>query len=270
MKKRVYPVLWGVSVLLAACTTTDLSAPVEDRSVNAPPSVQVPVGDTAPVGAGYHRVVKGDTLYRISRNAGYTVGDVAAWNNIANPAEINVGQVLRIVPPGVEPVRAVPVQTASVTDARGGVQTVQPVAPVVAPVAVPVSAPQSGVREVSGLRWSWPVTGAILRAFDEQTKGIDIEGTEGKRVLAAADGRVIYSGKMAGYGNLVIVKHSEDLLTAYAHNKTNLVSQESKVSRGTVVAEMGSSGADGVRLHFEVRLHGKPVDPLNYLPAPGR
>jgi len=99
-----------------------------------------------------------------------------------------------------------------------------------------------------------------------QSKGIDIGGTEGQRVLAAADGRVIYSGTMNGYGNLVIVKHNDYLLSAYAHNRTNVVSQGSAVSRGQQVAEMGKSGTDTVKLRFEIRRQGKPVDPLGYLP----
>ena len=114
----------------------------------------------------------------------------------------------------------------------------------------------------------WPARGAVLAAFDEvKNKGLDIAGALGDPVLAAADGRVVYVGAgLRGYGNLIIVKHNATYLTAYAHNQTLLVKEDQTVRRGQKIAEMGSSDADRVKLHFEVRRQGRPVDPARYLP----
>ena len=119
------------------------------------------------------------------------------------------------------------------------------------------------------INWIWPANGAVLAGFDEvKNKGLDIGGTAGEPVLAAADGRVVYVGAgLRGYGNLIILKHDNVFLTAYAHNRTLLVKEDQSVSKGQKIAEMGSSDSDHVKLHFEVRRQGKPVDPAKYLPA---
>lgn len=254
MKRYVYPLLVTVCAGLAACSTSETQAPIEDRSLGA--AIARPVA-----GPGYYSVMKGDTLYRISRIYGQSVSDLVAWNNLGNANEINEGQLLRVVPPGTDEVS---VQTASVSDAGS---EVQPIGTVAAEKAADQENGADGAsRTVEGIAWAWPASGSILRGFSEQSKGVDIGGTEGQKVLAAAEGRVIYAGTMDGYGNLVIIKHSDDLLSAYAHNSRNLVAQGSSVSRGQQVAEMGRSGTDAVKLHFEVRRQGKPVDPLTYLP----
>lgn len=259
MKRHVYPLLVTVCAGLAACSTSETQAPIEDRSVGA--AIARPVA-----GPGYYSVMKGDTLYRISRIYGQSVSDLAAWNHLGDANAINEGQLLRVVPPGAE---GTAVQTASVSDAGS---EVQPIGATGSPAdAEKTVSPENGaadgaLRTVEGVAWAWPASGNILRGFSEQSKGVDIDGTEGQKVLAAADGRVIYAGTMDGYGNLVIIKHSDDLLSAYAHNSRNLVAQGSSVSRGQQVAEMGRSGTDAVKLHFEVRRQGKPVDPLTYLP----
>jgi lipoprotein NlpD len=277
MKRIVYPLLIAVSMGLAACSTSETQAPIDDRSVgvtpvssSAPAPAPAPVSaSVAPSGPGYYTVAKGDNLYRISLAHGQKVSDLVAWNNLADAAVINEGQVLRVAPPGTG---GAAVQTAAVGDSTRDVQ------PVPASTAQPTAAPSESAvasggaataatgatRE--GIVWAWPAEGKILRPFSTQSKGIDIDGKKGQKVLAAADGRVIYSGTMSGYGNLVIIKHNDELLSAYAHNTTNLVSQGNAVSRGQPVAEMGSSGTDAVKLHFEVRRQGKPDDPLTYLP----
>ncbi len=251
MKRLAYPLLVTVCVGLAACSTSETQAPIDDLSIGAK-AVQ-------PVGPGYYTVTKGDTLYRISRTYGHSVADLVAWNSLGDANAINEGQVLRVVPPGTD-AAATTVQTASVTDDQ---RDVQPISDTAATSNTVVE----GTKEVNGVVWAWPANGKVINGFTEgQTKGIDIAGTQGQKVYAAAEGRVIYSGTMNGYGNLVIIKHSDELLTAYAHNSRNLVSQGSSVSRGDEIAEMGSSGTDTVKLHFEVRRQGKPVDPLGYLP----
>ena len=119
------------------------------------------------------------------------------------------------------------------------------------------------------LGWIWPAGGSVLAGFDEsKNKGVDLGGNAGDPVLAAADGKVVYAGAgLRGYGNLIILKHNNIYLTAYAHNQTLLVKEDQSVKKGQKIAEMGNSDADRVKLHFEVRRQGKPVDPAKYLPA---
>jgi lipoprotein NlpD len=119
------------------------------------------------------------------------------------------------------------------------------------------------------LSWMWPSDGKIVATFDEgKNKGIDIAGKMGQQVMAAGSGKVMYAGSgIRGYGNLVIVKHSNSLLSAYAHNRTILVKEGQNVTKGQPIAEMGDSDADAVKLHFEIRQQGKPVDPAKFLPS---
>jgi lipoprotein NlpD len=139
----------------------------------------------------------------------------------------------------------------------------------VAPASAAPTAVQPAASAASGLSWIWPVNGPVLAGFDElKNKGLDLGGKVGEPVLAAADGRVVYVGAgLRGYGNLIILKHNSTYLTAYAHNKTLLVKEDQAVRKGQKIAEMGNSDADRVKLHFEVRRQGKPVDPVKYLPA---
>lgn len=272
---------------LSACATRLDNAPVVDRSVSqpgapgvlaggAPAPASVPLGPPPP---GYYRVKPGDTLYRIALNYGQNYRDIAAWNNLSDPNQIEVDQLLRVVPPGTTPTAAGPgVSTAPV--AGIGIQS----APLAPPPASSTSAPVAGSVAGAGpaqavppasaaaadtLDMVWPAHGAILQTFDDaKNKGIDIGGTLGDPVVAAADGRVVYAGSgLRGYGNLIIVKHNATFLTAYAHNQSLLVKEGDAVVRGQKIATMGSSDADHVMLHFEVRKQGKPVDPMKYLPA---
>lgn len=127
--------------------------------------------------------------------------------------------------------------------------------------------PQAGVADDGGVDWMWPAEGKLLSAFDAGKKGIDIAGKMGQPIMAAGSGKVLYAGRMRGYGNLVIVKHTNSLLSAYAHGKTILVKEGQTVSKGQKIAEMGNSDTDTVKLHFEIRQQGKPVDPSKYLPS---
>ncbi len=258
----------SLAALLSACGSSPRTpAPVEDRVAQR----QAPVAsDSKPLpGAenagkpGYYTVQKGDTLMRIGLDHGQAWRDLARWNNLSNPDLIEVGQVLRVAPPGAS------VETSGVV--------VRPIAPsangsasAAAPARAPASAPQAGngaaLEEAS---FAWPANGQVVQGFDEaKNKGIDIAGKAGDPVLAAADGQVVYAGAgLRGYGNLVILKHDNTYLTAYAHNQKLLVKEDQKVRRGDKIAEMGSSDADRVKLHFEVRRQGKPVDPAKYLAA---
>ncbi len=273
MKKRIERFSgWALSALLlavlAACSSSPRQpAPVEDR-VGGRPAAGVVDPKTLP-GAenagkpGYYTVQKGDTLTRIGLDNGQAWRDLARWNNLTNPDVIEVGQVLRVAPPGAA------VETSGVV--------VRPVSPTGAPSANGTAAASNGTAKsgapaaaaAEDFSFAWPANGQVVAGFDEaKNKGIDITGKAGDPVLAAADGQVVYAGAgLRGYGNLIIVKHNNTYLTAYAHNQKLLVKEDQKVRKGEKIAEMGSSDADRVKLHFEVRRQGKPVDPARYLAA---
>jgi len=204
------------------------------------------------------------------------------WNNLSNPNLIEVGQAIRIVPPGVDPATATsrPVTTARVEtrslETKPGSATVPQSGAASAPAASASGASSAPVREAAGPRegdddinWAWPATTPVSTPFDEaRSKGLVFRGKPGDPVYAAADGRVVYAGSgLRGYGNLVILKHNATYLTAYAHNQTLLVKDDQQVKRGQKIAEMGSTDADGVQLHFEIRKQGRPIDPARLLPA---
>ena len=206
---------------------------------------------------GYHVVQAGETLYGISFRYGLRYQDVAAWNQLDDASVIEVGQRLRLRPPSV--VTASPIPRAPV--------------PSTAPVSPPVVAtpPRPTAPAAAGApAWRWPTSGQIIGRFvagDPTQQGIDIAGNAGQAVIAAADGVVVYSGAgLVGYGELIIIKHNDQWLSAYAHNRKRLVAEGARIKAGDVVAEMGRSGAIRDMLHFEIRLNGKPVDPLQYLP----
>lgn len=263
--------LAGTALILGACTTVKPHrAPVEDRS-SVPPAVTAPAPASAepkpaPVveapKPGSYTVKPGDTLLRIALDHGISSRDLARWNGLDNPNLIEVGQVLRVVPPGNGEAR--PVTTPRIDskplDAKPGV------AAPAGPVAV-APAPSTAPAEPD-LNWGWPANGGLVAAFDEQrNKGLGIAGKAGDPVLAAADGRVMYAGSgLRGYGNMVIIKHNDTYLSAYAHNQTLLVKEDQVVKKGQPIAEMGSSDTDQVKLHFEIRRKGKPVDPARLLP----
>ena len=286
-----------VAMLLAGCGSSPLStAPVEDRgTVTSRPgtapvtTASTNVGDAPkPLpGAenagkpGYYTVKPGDTLIRIGLDTGQNFRDIVRWNNLENPNLIEVGQVLRIVPPtsdnplvvtrpvtsgsAVTSTVAAPVRPVSAASAAAAAASAP--APATAPVAAG-SSPQIATAE-DDVAWIWPAQGRLIAGFDEvKNKGYDIDGKVGDPIIAAGDGRVVYAGAgLRGYGNLIILKHNNTYLTAYAHNQTLLVKEDQSVRKGQKIAEMGSSDADRVKLHFEIRRQGKPVDPSRYLPA---
>jgi lipoprotein NlpD len=280
-------------------------APVVDRT-GAPLGTQGAQA-TAPIGPpppGYYRVKPGDTLYRIALENGQNYRDIAAWNNITNPNQIEVDQLVRVVPPGAN-VAAVTPGVATAPIVGGGVQT-QPLAgstygapqpgvttgttaqpPVYGPSSGMGAAPGAAAGAATGAAMGaapgldssaaapvgqpafiWPARGPVIGTFDDaKNKGLNIGGAAGDTVSASADGRVVYSGNgLRGYGNLIIIKHDATFLTAYAHNRALMVKEGDAVTKGQKIAEMGNSDSDRVMLHFEVRRQGKPVDPLKYLP----
>ena len=296
-------------VLLGGCATPADKAPVEDRKPPKPaarlpaaPASATDAGQgsaavTEPARAlpgaenagkpGYYTVKPGDTMIRIGLDNGQNWRDVVRWNAIDNPNLIEVGQVLRVVPPNVDAAavasRSVvaPKVDARPLDARpaasavvaGGGSSGAASAPAPAPASATAPAatpPVAAARDADDdVTWSWPSLGAVATGFEEgRYKGLAIIGKAGDPVLAAADGRVVYAGSgLRGYGNLVIVKHNNTYLTAYAHNQALMVKEDQAVRRGQKIAEMGASDADRVQLHFEIRRLGKPIDPAKLLPT---
>jgi len=240
---------------------------------------------------GYYTVKPGDTMIRIGLDNGQNWRDIVRWNSLENPNVIEVGQVLRVVAPGTDATAVVtrPVAPSAVVAgaplaAASGAALRAASAPVAAapmtvtpPITVPAPLPAAPTIAASpppaltgdeNVVWIWPAQGSLLAAFDEaKNKGLDIAGKAGDPVVASADGRVVYAGAgLRGYGNLVILKHNNTFLTAYAHNRSLMVKEDQNVKRGQKIAEMGESDADSVKLHFEIRRQGKPVDPARYLP----
>ena len=295
--------LWLVlcALFMVGCSSTRNKAPVEQRVAVAPagaataptpaptpvmPPAELPGAENAGK-PGYYTVKPGDTLRKVAEVSGQNWRDIARWNNLDNPNVVEVGQVLRVVPPVIEPeavaVRPVPgagrVETKPL-DAKPSAPPVAsaPSAPAAAGAATAATAATAPAAPAAGTAlaretdddvvWVWPASGAVVAGFDEgRNKGLTIIGVAGDPVLAAADGRVVYAGSsLRGYGNLVIVKHNETYLTAYAHNQVLLVKDDQVVRRGQRIAEMGSTDAQRVQLHFEIRRQGKPIDPAKLLP----
>ncbi len=289
----------GAAALLSACGSRVVNrAPIEERvpitgfeaGAAVQPAAQQAPGFENAGRAGYYTVKPGDTMIRIGLESGQSWRDIARWNGLVNPNVIEVGQVLRVVPPfgaTVPPATVIggpkpgTVAAGTVTSAgTSGGATVTPITSsgvtttAVAPASVgalPVPPAQGGANAPAvdeEVAMIWPASGSLLSGFDEvKNKGLDIGGAAGDPVLAAADGRVVYVGSsLRGYGNLIILKHNNTYLTAYAHNQALLVKEDQTVRKGQKIAEMGNSDADRVKLHFEVRRQGKPVDPVKYLP----
>ncbi len=250
-------------LLLAACGGGSL-APVNEHSTSA----RHPQG-------GYREVLAGDTLYSIAWESGRDYRDLAAWNRITAPYVIKPGQKLRLYPPS----------NASL-ERRG-------VAPSPAPIPTPPSQRtaiveklperkkppqeksaetnkhQSPLGHAPSVSWTWPATGALLDRYaaNGPNKGIDIGGKKGQPIMATAAGQVVYQGSgLRGYGQLIIIKHNADFLSAYAHCDRIYVKEGNVIKGGQKIADMGNSGTDRVKLHFEIRYRGTPVDPQIYLP----
>ena len=299
------------AALLAACASKT-SAPIVDRSPGgATPAAKPPAATPAPPsGPEFYTVKRGDTLYSIALDHGQDYRDVAAWNNIANVNVIQVGQVLRVVPPGAaapvinpdsgavvvrpitQPGEPAPAAGAPVTKnepngakrpyseealAQAQREAVKPpvvaTAPVVAPgpVAKPAEKPadKPAPADAEDVAWAWPASGKLIGQFSESgsNKGVDIAAKVGDPVLAAGPGKVVYSGQgLRGYGRLIIIKHNNTYLSAYAHNSSLLVKEGQTVTKGQKIAEAGNTDSDVPKLHFEIRRQGKPVDPTKYLP----
>lgn len=275
-----------LTAVLTACSTPP--APVVERSSE--------VRNTAPVAKGHYRIRSGDTLHGIAFRFGLDHRDLARWNDIAPPYLIYPDQVLKLsgsAAPKIsqagkqpdsqtkvnEPSARPPPRPAASTTAKPvskppaskppaskppasqPVTSNEPSKPVIRPAPVAAGDPDS---------WIWPVDGRILRGFlatDSSRNGLDITSDEGSDIKASAAGSVVYSGNgLIGFGELIIIKHSDQMLSAYAHNRARLVAEGESVQQGQKIAEMGRNDRNETILHFEIRVNGKPVDPRKHLP----
>lgn len=210
---------------------------------------------------GNYVVKEGDTMYSIAFRYQLDFRDLAVWNDIGGDYLIKPGQVIRLAPPpiGEGTVASSSIRTHPLD--RTGPATPPPARP--APQPAPVDMPR-----MASSTWRWPTAGAVVKPFGEDNaKGVDIGGTLGQPVVAAAPGKVVYSGTaLKGYGELIIIKHDEVHLSAYGYNRKRLVAEGTVVAAGQPIAELGLGPEQKPILHFEIRRRGKPVDPKQILP----
>tara|TARA_R110002126_G_scaffold33382_8_gene104444 strand:+ start:3762 stop:4631 length:870 start_codon:yes stop_codon:yes gene_type:complete len=286
-------------MVMTACTSSSGPAPVTTLELRENPYRERNRGTLS---GNKYVVQRGDTLYAIAFKAGLDVRTLASRNSIRSPYTIYPGQVIQL---SAQPVRQTTAKTAKpVSSAGRGVATAKKPAVTAktsqassnskqaksnssAKAAKPVASsnqtryvqtqPAKSSQKTADntpvgnkVQWRWPIKGKIVSRFSTQehgNKGVDIAGQEGDRINAAASGQVVYAGSaLRGYGNLIIIKHNDDYLSAYAHNKRILVAERQQVKAGQQIAEMGSTDATDSRLHFEIRFRGKSVEPLRYLP----
>ena len=292
-----------ITALLAGCASSGYRAPVFER---AEAEKNAALANNSPREKDWrpssYVVQKGDTLFSIAFNYGFDYHDLAEMNGIKDPSMISIGQEIRLFPnrtssaPSVSPASVAPVEVKPIdilvkdqprvvkypysAAAMAQIDKVQEqTTPVTTIVAKAESVPRAAsgtasddsndVSEGPALEWVLPAKGKVIEQFSESAnrKGIDIAGKLGQPVMASASGKVVYSGSgLRGYGKLIIIKHNNTYLSAYAHNDKILVKEGQSVSRGQKIAEMGNTDASQVELHFEVRRFGKPVDPAKYLP----
>lgn len=269
MKKVI---LFGITLaLLQACSSVRHPAPVEARTQqSAAPSARA-YADGRPT---TYTIQKGDTLYSIALDYGLDYKDIAKWNGISDPSVISIGQVLRLTSPVTTNV-ALAATTTTMPSSSTGVTTAPLVtAPPVSGSAIQqsttvVTVPPTDSSDDEKVGWAWPVKGQVIAGFNEAAgiKGIDIAGNAGQPIYASAAGTVLYSGSgIRGYGRLLVIKHNKTYSSVYAHNSQILVKEGDTVARGQKIAEMGNTDADRVKLHFEIRKLGKPIDPAKLLP----
>ncbi|WP_301026748.1 peptidoglycan DD-metalloendopeptidase family protein [Zhongshania sp.] len=240
---------YGLICGLISCSSNGSFAPVSDR--------YSPAERTPP----YYIVSAGDTLFSIAWRYGFELNGLATANSIASPYTIYPGQAILLKEGGKPLVK----QRSHAKPAVAQPARAKPATTPKSPVAT-TKAPALATNE----RWRWPVNGPVVRPFvatGQAHKGVDIKGKMGEPVYASRSGVVVYAGSgLVGYGNLLILKHSDRYLSAYGHNRRLTVKEGDNVKVGQVIAELGDSGTDSVKLHFEVRVDGKPVDPLRLLP----
>jgi lipoprotein NlpD len=261
-------------LLAAGCASQHQAAPVVDRTGRSTEPPAAVAKETAPtprtLAEDQYEVKKGDTLYSIALEHGVDYRELAQWNSLEDPAKIRVGQVLRTKP---EEGRGAQVSKVAIgaplesrpLDAPAGAK------PAVKPAAASASIAPKPVPATDGdvLKFIWPTKGKVIAAFEQtRGKGVDIDGRVGDPIVASAKGKVTYVGSgIRGLGKLLIIQHSDEYLTVYAHTSQILVKEQQVVERGQKIAEIGTSDAERPMLHFQIRKLGRPLDPKQYLPS---
>lgn len=276
-----YNITVGQNIRLTPATATVL--PASQTSVTDNPQAQSSVkstvttnisnkADVAPtkdkITGDFYTVKSGDSLMSISRKSGVSYSNLIRINHLQKPYGIYTGQRIYLKSNSSSESLADRIPQKVVPVAGGNTQTTANSTAVPASVATAPTKVVSGKsRAVSGVSWMWPARGTVIRNFSSTNKGIDIAGSRGQNVNAAASGQVVYSGNaLRGYGNLIIINHDNEYLSAYAHNDMLLVKEGQRVKKGQVIAKMGSTDASRVMLHFEIRYRGNSVNPRKYLP----
>lgn len=255
--KNVHPALRRRSGALLFCALA-LLAGCANQSGTRAPVTDLNSGSTAV--ARTYVIKPGDTINKIARANGVDEATILRLNKLVNPNRLIAGQTLRLsegaeaAAPVTRPATTMPKPESRPLDASTS--------------SAQVSETTAPAADAGLINWGWPAKGKVIQGFTPTTKGIDIAGNAGDAIEAAANGKVMYSGNgVRGLGNLIIVNHDNGFITAYAHNRTLLVKAGQEVKKGAKIAEMGQTDAASVRLHFEVRRQGTPVDPLQYLPS---
>ncbi len=262
---KISNLCFGIILALSACSSQP-PAPVRGNKY------QTSSYDNQPVAKGYYRVQAQDTLYRIALEHGQDYKDIIAWNNIENPNLIMKGQVLRVSPPnGFD--NTTTVTNAVTNNAKVEVKSLanydtNSATNLTTDNEKSDATTKKTTNTKDNVEWAWPTTNAVSAKFSDENKGMEFAGQAGDAILAAADGKVVYAGNgLRGYGELVIIKHNATYLTAYGHNRKIVVKEGQSVKRGQKIAEMGKTDADRVKLHFEIRKQGNPINPSPYLPT---
>lgn len=245
-----------LSGIISACSTAN--APVSARKEKEQAEVEVSSSSAWTARArNSHTVSKGDTLFSIAWRYGYDYKTLASWNRIKPPFVIYPGQVINLKPVKQRRAKQPPpvTQKQALEKPRGQQQST-------------ARRKAAAATAVTGIRWQWPVRGKLLKPSSPTAqKGISISGRTGQKIVAAATGEVVYSGSgLRGYGKLIIIKHNDTYLSAYAYNRELVVKEGEMVTAGQQISTMGLDGKGAPVLHFEIRKNGKPVDPLRQLP----
>jgi len=256
-----------LAALAAGCASEHTAAPVVDRTGRAgtpPPASVAKVTAPTPrtLAEDQYEVKRGDTLYSIALEHGVAYRDLAQWNSLDDPSKIRVGQVLRVKPEEAAAGRGVIIGRVEPRPLESRPLDAPPA------TAKPKPAPQAPA-DPDVLKFVWPAKGKVLAAFEQtRGKGVDIDGRVGDPIVASAKGKVTYVGAgIRGLGKMLIIQHSDEFLTVYAHTSQILVKEQQVVERGQKIAEIGTSDADKPMLHFQIRKLGRPLDPRQFLPS---
>jgi len=272
MRRTVVAMIVSV---LAGCASQQGAAPVVDRTARgsapqAPPVTKATAPTPRTLAEAEYEVKRGDTLYSIALEHGVDYRELAQWNGLDDPTKIRVGQVLRVKPEDAKVQSGVQIGRTNIGGRLESRPLETPASEAKVPKPAPtVPAPATAAVDGDALKFVWPAKGKVIAAFEQtRGKGVDIGGKVGDPVVASAKGKVTYVGSgIRGLGKMLIIQHSEQFLTVYAHTSQILVKEQQLVERGQKIAEIGTSDTEKPMLHFQIRKSGRPLDPKQFLPG---